>query len=424
MPQRRHFPHFDGLRAIAVLAVVLVHSSIYAGVARPGSAMLPYIERLDVAVPVFLIISGFLLYRPFAVARLEGKPMPSLGLYAWQRGARIIPGYWVALTISALWLTGLPDVLRPSGILTFYGFGQIYSSATMSHGIPQAWTLCVEVAFYVCLPVWVLALRRVGAGEPRRWMRRELSMLAALGAASLAYNVLVLYSDAAGPLIPTLTPLLTALPGYMDQFAVGMALAVLSVGWEARGRLPRTLTWLDRWPGIAWLVALAVFLYAVKGSGLARHAAGGFTHTQYLVRHLLYTLIALGLVMPAAFGDVSRGLVRRFLALRPLAYLGIVSYGLYLYHALVLAKLYAWGWGSVHLVHPYVSWLLGCLAATLIPASLSWYLLERPALRLRGRLLRRRAAAAGAGASAPAAGRAPRSAGEPDAPSPARSERL
>ncbi len=388
IPQRRHFPHFDSIRGLAVMAVLLVHSSLYAGI-RPGSLAWRFVERLDVAVPIFLVISGFLLYRPFAAARLDQAPTPWLSAYAWQRAARIVPGYWVALTISALVL-GLSEVLTPSGIPTYYGFGQVYSSSTIAHGIPQAWTLGIEVIFYAFLPAWILLMRRPGPTDVDRWARRELLALGVLALASLAYKVAIIYSGGAGHLTPALVPSLTSMPAYADQFALGMGLAVLSVAYEAKGALPRWLRPVDRFPGLAWTITVAAFVYGAQFSGLSRHAAGGYTHGQYLERHYLNALIAVTFVIPAIFGAQSRGLVRRLLALRPLAYIGMVSYGLYLYHELVLAKLWAWGYANVSFVHPYVSWFLGCLLASLIPASVSWYLLERPALRLQGRLRSRR----------------------------------
>jgi peptidoglycan/LPS O-acetylase OafA/YrhL len=386
--QRRHFPLITGVRGLAAVAVLLFHAAFNAGIGQ-NSHLGPFVEWFDVAVPVFLVISGFLLYRPFVVARRLGEPMPSLAAYGWQRIARIVPAYWVALTVFALWL-GLSDVFTLSGIPIYYGFGQIYSLSTIAHGIPQAWSLGVEMGFYVFLAVWVLLMSRRTPGAPERWLRRELVALAALFLASLFYKLGIVESGAAGRLIPRLVPTLTPLPGYLDMFALGMALAVLSVEAEATGRLPTWLRPIDRWPGLAWGVAGATFIYGATLSGISHPAAAGYTHAQFLERHYLYTLLAVCVVLPTVFGDPSRGLVRRFLGLRAVAYLGTVSYGIYLYHMLALALLYQWGFAAVHIIHPYLTWSLGGLLVTLIPASLSWYLLERPATRLRGRWRARR----------------------------------
>src|SRR5919199_254708 len=103
------FPMFDGLRAVAALAVLCFHAAYFAGIGVTDSPLRPYAGRLEVGVSVFFVISGFLLYRPFVRARLESEPAPHAGAYAWRRFLRIVPGYWVALTVVALWL-GLPGV--------------------------------------------------------------------------------------------------------------------------------------------------------------------------------------------------------------------------------------------------------------------------------------------------------------------------
>ena len=72
----------------------------------------------------------------------------------------------------------------------YYLFLQSYDASTLPFGIPVAWTLCVEVAFYVSLPFWALAVRhiRLGAG-PRAWIRSELAALAAVATAAVAVQV-------------------------------------------------------------------------------------------------------------------------------------------------------------------------------------------------------------------------------------------
>src|SRR5215212_6043566 len=98
------FPLFDSLRAIAALSVVAFHAAFFAGMFTSESPLRPYLVRMDVGVSVFFLISGFLLYRPFVRARLGGEGTPHVGGYAWRRFLRIVPAYWVALTIVALWL--------------------------------------------------------------------------------------------------------------------------------------------------------------------------------------------------------------------------------------------------------------------------------------------------------------------------------
>src|SRR5437763_13055183 len=128
------FPLFDSLRAIAALAVVTTHAAFFSGALNSHIPILRQVAaRLDVGVTVFFFISAFLLYRPFAWAALREEPAPEVLPYAWRRVLRIVPAYWLALTVSALWL-GQKDVFTPSGILIHYGFAQIYSTGTLDTG--------------------------------------------------------------------------------------------------------------------------------------------------------------------------------------------------------------------------------------------------------------------------------------------------
>src|SRR3954470_8663479 len=97
------------MRAIAVLAVVATHGAFFSGLGGTGSAAGPYLGRLDLGVHLFFLISAFLLYRPLVRAHLEGRPAPLVKAYAWRRFLRIVPGYWLALTVLTLVL-GLPGV--------------------------------------------------------------------------------------------------------------------------------------------------------------------------------------------------------------------------------------------------------------------------------------------------------------------------
>ena len=127
---------------------------------------------MNVGVAVFFLLSGFLLYRPFAQARFEGRRRPATLLYAQRRALRIVPAYWVALVCVVLLVgrsgesaTASP-VFTPEGIITYFGFLQIYDSNTLLGGISAAWTLCVEVTFYALLPLWALLIARIPSRSP------------------------------------------------------------------------------------------------------------------------------------------------------------------------------------------------------------------------------------------------------------------
>jgi len=386
------FPLFDSLRAIAALSVVLFHGAWQQLlVFYPDNPLGRYASRLNVGVTVFFVISAFLLYRPFAAARLEGAPLPRVGAYAWRRALRIVPAYWVALTVVALVL-GLTYVFTAGGLLRFYGFAQIYSERDAARGLGQAWTLCVEIAFYALLPLWALGQRRLGL---RGSVRRELLALAGLAAVGLAFAAVVVRG--ADPNLPRDVWLFMQLPNYLDAFAAGMALAVVSAWWGAREDTAGLPGLVARRPWLAWTAALAAFVAAAQLG-----TVGAQTDREYFLSQRLFVVVAVGLLLPAVFGDPTRGLVRRVLGWRPLLWLGLVSYGIYLYHVLALDRIFVWGWKTSATAGELARLLAGILLTVALAAA-SYYAVERPALRLKRRIAPAEAGDQPGAVSAPAA---------------------
>ena len=155
-PRHPRFPLADGVRAVAVLCVVAVHAVTTVGAdgSVPGRLAL----HLNVGVTIFFLLSGFLLYRPFVAARMEAKAGPRTLAYARRRFLRIVPAYWLALSILIVYpgVGGLWSDAWP----VYYGFGQVYSQDTILGGIGPAWTLCTEVVFYAFLPLYAFVLAR------------------------------------------------------------------------------------------------------------------------------------------------------------------------------------------------------------------------------------------------------------------------
>ena len=172
---------------------------------------------------------------------------PRTARYARRRALRILPAYWVALTVLAIF----PGIV---GVFTadwwrYYLFLQAYDASTLPFGIPVAWTLCVEVAFYVSLPFWALAVRRIrlGAG-PRAWLRSELAALAFVATAAVAVQVAASRQE--------ISPLLAqTVLGQAVWLALGMALAVVSVAAGGPGRSAALTGAIGRRPGLCWLGA-------------------------------------------------------------------------------------------------------------------------------------------------------------------------
>jgi peptidoglycan/LPS O-acetylase OafA/YrhL len=374
----RRFPLFDSLRAIAAILVLCSHAAGPAHAADRGTAAEPFATRLGVGVAVFFVISGFLLYRPFLHARVTGGERPGFLAYGLGRFLRIYPAYWVALTVTAIWVATLQF---DHGWWWLYLLLQNYFGLGFA-GIPAAWSLGVELAFYVFLPCFVLAMARLPMWTARKRLIGEAGAIVLLGAIGLATRAWFLAhgGDVSADEVP-----LT----FLDWFALGMGLAAFSVWVELRGdELPGWLRPLDRFPSLAWGAALACFVAASLGYG---ESTRGFTGREALGVHVLYGLFAVFLVLPAALGDQGRGLVRRVLANRVMLYLGLVSYGIFLWHMAVLEQLKRWHLERIDFIHPYLLWPLVALALTTAIATISYYALERPAMGLRRRLLGPRA---------------------------------
>ena len=254
-------------RDCCALAVLGTHASYSAAGLRGPNHIRQYTSRLEVGVTIFFLLSGFLLYRPFARARILGQPRPRTAAFAWRRFLRIAPAYWAALTFAAV-VVGLPgDVLSLSGVVHYYGFLQIYDPRTALSGIAQAWTLCVEITFYIFLPIWALGLRAVKGDTPQARMRSEAWALAGLFLVGVAWNIAILRV----PSMQTLAP--SWLPAFFDQFAVGMGLAIFTIHLET-SPIPRALRWVESAPWLAWLGALFAFWFMSTQIGLH----GGFEH--------------------------------------------------------------------------------------------------------------------------------------------------
>ena len=382
------FPLFDSLRGIAALLILIIHAAGFSLLAGEDSLTADFVNQLAIAVVIFFVVSGFLLYRPFALARAEGRPVPSLLAYGWRRVLRVVPAYWLALTAVVLIVAGPAETLptgatRDIDYVTYFLFGQIYRDFPLQDfpAFPQAWSVCVEVSYYVALPLIVLAARALPARTPRAWLASELVLLGAMFFGSLAFRAFVLPRPPPGVFDGPVW-LGSTLPAWIDALAAGMLLAVLSVAWRDR-ELPRWIAWIDRFPGIAWAIALGA--YVAVSTLLGLHGFMFLTPADDVAQHLLFVIGATALVAPAVFGDQSRGLVRRFLATRALLFVGTVSYGFYLYQFPVLFELRELGFADFANQLPFatVVWTLTAIAITLPLAALSWFGIERPILKLK-----------------------------------------
>jgi peptidoglycan/LPS O-acetylase OafA/YrhL len=391
-PSSPRFPLVDSLRAIAALCVFAVHLPFWVRL-DAGNPLKPYLLQLNVGVSVFFLVSGFLLYRPFAAARRAGAPRPPLVPYALRRVFRIVPAYWVALPFVVLLVgasgeaASATPVFSPRGIVAYFGFLQAYSSQTLLGGISAAWTLCAEAAFYAFLPLWAWALRRVAVRSAAGFLRTELFALGGLFAVGLVYTLIAAAHTTIDARVfvdvTRVEPWLYLLPAFLDQFALGMALAVVSIAVTERDVAPAAVRLVDRAPWVPWLVAALAFLLLGR---VVDWVPGDFGR-QFVLIHLCQGVVALGLLMPAVLGRPDRGWVRRVLANRALLWIGLVSYSLYLWHAAILRVLAD---ADLDRTLGGIGYTVLGLGVSLLVAGASFYAIERPALRVGRRLSRRR----------------------------------
>lgn len=334
-PRNAHFPHVDSLRALAALSVLVFHVQItgpvyHMATAAPHSVLSLTLNQFAKGVAVFFVISGFVLYRPFVAARYGQSRRPGVATYLRRRFLRIIPAYWLALTVLTLAFS-LPDVFTHDW-WRYYGLLQIYEHHTSVNGMRVAWTLCIEISFYVILPLYALLADRVARTPVREFaLLGAIYLIPTLGFLLIDTHAIGSYPD-------------NTLLGTCDWFALGMALALLSVqGVKIRTR------------------------YALLGCAVMFPAMVALQAP--FPNHIATGLFAISVVTLAVLTPTPP----RLLGWKPLMWLGVVSYGIYLWHATLIPP-------TIHHVVAanFITVTLGTAAAAMTIAALSYYIVERP----------------------------------------------
>lgn len=362
-------PALDGLRALAVVLVLIFHAWFERdGYIADGQLPQDYaIFYGRTGVQLFFVLSGFLLFLPYAkwLFRLQGRP--SARLFYHRRALRVVPAYWLSLAIL------LPTVpLTASRLLD----GAAHA-AFLSNALPESvysingvfWTMAIEVQFYVLLPLiatgMVFCARRLG-------VLASVAALAigAVGISALADRLSTVDAIAKLPV----AGLLVGQPSVWNWLAVfcnGMLVAVAYVFvrqvWKPLGKPSRYLGWSGAAASLGG-VALAIALAFVPGM----HRLPFKTQ--------LYGVAYAGILVGVLFGPA---LLRRVFELRPVRFVGLISYSFYIWHTVVMAGLAAWlppvpgtDFSVVRLA------VLGLIASAAV-AYLSYMISERPFLGAR-----------------------------------------
>jgi peptidoglycan/LPS O-acetylase OafA/YrhL len=353
-----------GVRAVAALLVVATHAAYTTGKYIQGYFGL-FTARMEMGVPIFFVLSGFLLFRPWVKSLATGGAEPSVRRYARHRVRRIMPAYVVTVLIAYViyhfrmagpnfghtWI----GLLRNLTLTQIYTFN--YLKGYLHQGLTQMWSLAVEAAFYVVLPLLAYLLLVVLCG--RQWRPRLLLFgLGTLMLISPAWLVAVHLTTS----VPNGARLW--LPTYLIWFLVGMSLTVL----QAMG--------VRCYAAVA--LPLAVVCYFIASTPIAGDpTTSPLGLSQALYKAVFYAAIAGLTVAPLALGD--QGWYSRFLASRPMVWLGEISYEIFLIHLITME------FAMVYVMqdHVYTGSMAGLFVATMVVTIPPAWLLHR-VTRVRG----------------------------------------
>jgi len=376
----------DGFRGIGMSLVFVAH--VFAN-ADPAPTLESYgwakqpIARIDLALATFFVLSGYLISRPFMRSFVLGTKRPAIRRYARNRVLRIVPIFYL-IAILVLLRFGLdgsigPTPDNPSGeapasswwqVLSIFTFTQSYTGGSATLPIGQAWSLDVEAAFYVAIPIAAAIAYRLG--KPLKTPRtRAIAALAFIG-------FLTLFSIALRQYANNRFALLTSPPLIVYVFLPGVALAVIepfAVPWfRGHPRRARQFAWAA--VGVA---VLAWFLYIQwdyeVGTTQIHHALGR--------RSVLMAIFGGALIAAMIALQLGTGRAPRWLDNRACNWLGARSYAFYLLHVWVFFELIQIvGPGAEPVVLGAILFLVG-LPISVGLAGLSWRYVERPCLERR-----------------------------------------
>lgn len=317
----RAFVAGDPLRAFAALGVLVYHSAYFVQSARfytaYGSLGGRILGSFHLGLFIFFALSGYLISAPFVRSFVSGEQLPIIGAYARRRALRIVPAFWAILTIQLLagGFFGAPL----GQVALVYAFAQNFGHGPITRVMDQAWTLDVEMAFYLLVPIAAAILARVCRNAGRR------TRLCVLGCTLLAATVGSIAARALGPsAFAWHTSLLAMLPAFIPGIVIA-ALETTALPQRLRSRRRRS-------PAALLLAAgLGILAFYAAGIGASRPP---LVATQS-VDVLGFSLAAMGTGLVVAAARVqqwSTDCCWRVFDNRLLRWIGERSYSLYLVH--------------------------------------------------------------------------------------------
>jgi peptidoglycan/LPS O-acetylase OafA/YrhL len=354
-----YLPALTGLRGIAAAWVLVFHLFQFSG--SPDLGPLTSLAGCGyMGVDLFFVLSGFLLSMPFHRARIDGAPRPDLLHYFWRRCKRVLPAYYaqIVVIVCALLYVGHSEMVTFPN-LTAHAFliQNFFPRQPMLNGI--YWTMPIEWDFYATLPLFLFLFARLRSMTT--WIVLFVLTLAfryacvrALG--DVAWSEWVDYGR------------IMQLPARLDEFFYGIVGAWIYLRYPVSTKTAR------------WLVVAGVL--GIVGAMAAFHFVGNFIDEPKLLWTLLYFTW-----MGLSFGAIVLGaaVTPHRLDARPIAWLGLISYSLYLWHYPLLkaAQYFGWpAWGDgIALLRNTLLFAPGIL----LVSWLSQHFVERPFLVARSR---------------------------------------
>jgi peptidoglycan/LPS O-acetylase OafA/YrhL len=346
-PGADYRPHLDGLRALAVYLVVFFHA---------GSSWFPggYI-----GVDVFFVLSGFLVTRLLLRDLRDGGAI-RFGRFYSRRFRRLLPASFVALIVTGFVYTAIASPAQVSNAVGAFRAAFLYSAnwffihqssdyfaATIDASpVLHFWSLAVEEQFYLLWPLLLGGLFTITRRMDEVAKLRAIRVVVAIGAvASMAFALSLRSTDPNRAYYGTDTRAYELLGGAL----LALSPALIDVARRWRRAMPL-------------VTAGAVLALLVLGSSWIDFDA--------IERGVGVTITTCVLLLALESGE--GGIVRRFLSIRPIVYLGKISYGTYLWHWLVILVI-----GSAFRLSSIATIAIACLVATAL-ASLSFDILEQP----------------------------------------------
>lgn len=345
--RKSHINNFDLIRLFAAMQVAFAHSVSHLSLDFPlVASMLNYFQ----GVPIFFGISGFLITSSYI-------RNPSLKKYARNRAIRIFPAMWVCLAVTIVLLLvfhiidfhalfSFPMIRWIACQVTFLQFYTPDFLRSWGTGTPNGslWTIAVELQFYILLPLLLVAEKKLNV---KAWIALLLTLMLISILAGNRFETMDQENAYTKLFHVTIVP-------YFHFFCLGILSALY---WEKIKKFFENKAYL-------WFAAYVLFC-AFFGAWLK-----WFNPSYYLNLYgWIANLLLWGCIVSAAYTRIhlSDKLLKR----------NDISYGVYIYHMLVVNSLISMNIDNL----PKIFVLAIALGATVLLALLSWKLVEQPVLR-------------------------------------------